>query len=299
MPNLQWEIELIQAMQAHFSSGLILLSKMFTLMGQEYPLVLIVLIFYYCIDKKFGKRLCVQLLTTLVWVPLIKNLVLRVRPYFAHPEIDILIPAVPTADPYDMMAQGYSFPSAHSACAAAAYPSVARRFKKKAVTIIAIVLTFCIGLSRFCVGAHYPTDVLVGWFIGGFAAIIISFAYKRIKNENLFNFILLLTGVPGLFYCESEDFFTGFGLMLGACFAYVFEEKFVKFEKAEGLLKNIVRVAFGIAIFLLFAQGIKFIFGESLTVRVIRYAAGSFAALGLCPMAFELFEGKKNEHITC
>lgn len=69
---------------------------------------------------------------------------------------------------------GFSFPSAHSASAVALYVMLALiaasairgRVRGPAWTA-AIAVVMAVGLSRIYLGAHYPTDVLAGWLIGG------------------------------------------------------------------------------------------------------------------------------------
>ena len=289
-----WEINLITVIQEHFGKLGILLSQFCSLLGQEYPLVLMVMIFFFCIDKKLGERLGISLMTVLIWAPMVKNIFLRRRPYFDHENVKILIAPSPTEDAYDLMAQGFSLPSAHSACSATAYPQLAYAIKKKwAVVLIGIGLPLIIGISRFCVGAHYPTDVLCGWALGIVSTIAVVLLKSKINNPDISNFILLITGIPGLFYCQSEDFFTGFGLLLGSCFGFMFERKFVDFKPTKKLIYNILRIALGICVFLAFAQGIKFIFGDTLLIRVIRYAIGAFMTLGIFPLIFTRYEKEK------
>ncbi|HEU4980861.1 MAG TPA: phosphatase PAP2 family protein [Solirubrobacterales bacterium] len=69
---------------------------------------------------------------------------------------------------------GFSFPSAHSASAVALYAMLAliaasamRGRARGSAWTVAIALVVAIGLSRVYLGAHYPTDVLAGWLIGG------------------------------------------------------------------------------------------------------------------------------------
>lgn len=66
------------------------------------------------------------------------------------------------ANIYDISAQGYSFPSAHSTNAVSVFGSLAVNLRKRWFTVIAIMIPLLTGISRFVVGAHYPTDVMAG-----------------------------------------------------------------------------------------------------------------------------------------
>jgi undecaprenyl-diphosphatase len=67
-----------------------------------------------------------------------------------------------------------SFPSGHSMMSAVVYLTqgvlLARIQKKRIIRfyilIIALLLSFLIGISRVYLGVHYPTDVLAGWSVG-------------------------------------------------------------------------------------------------------------------------------------
>lgn len=93
----------------------------------------------------------------------IKELVARARP----PEAASLVDAA-----------GHAFPSAHAASSVALYGLLAffllRRLDGPArPTAIGLTLAGvgAIGLTRIYLGAHYPSDVLAGWLVGGLVAI--------------------------------------------------------------------------------------------------------------------------------
>jgi membrane-associated phospholipid phosphatase len=84
-------------------------------------------------------------------------------------------------------AQGFSFPSAHSATSVAVYATIAfilirasrNGQSRVAVASLAAVLVIGVGLSRVLLGAHYPTDVLAGWTFGALLASLCWLAASR------------------------------------------------------------------------------------------------------------------------
>ncbi len=70
---------------------------------------------------------------------------------------------------------GYAFPSGHATEATAVYGMLAvvlasgtRRWRAKVLGWASAVLTAAVvGISRLYLGAHWLTDVLAGWALGG------------------------------------------------------------------------------------------------------------------------------------
>lgn len=81
-----------------------------------------------------------------------------------------------------MIIQTFSFPSGHAAGSLASFGIAAYALliylPSTAIYVIPITLVVCflIGISRIYLGAHYPSDVVGGWIVGGIGilAVIIS-----------------------------------------------------------------------------------------------------------------------------
>ena len=265
----------------------------FSIFGEELLLTLVFGTLYWGFRKKAGIHVGITLMTSLLWNPLIKNAFCRIRPYIAHSELRCLKP-VAKGDTYDSVIQGFSFPSSHSTAAVTCYGSIARFFKTRWLYIAAGILVLLVGLSRILVGVHYPTDVIGGYLLGIFSIIVIELLEKVIKDRRILYLLLALTAVPGFFYCTTEDFYTCAGLLFGVLPGILFEERFVRFEDARNIIKIIVRVLLGAAVFMGMSEGLKAVFRlfadsgkAALLLRTVRYACAAFVAVGVYPMLYK------------
>ena len=265
--------------------------------GEQLVLVLIMGFLYWGLNKEFGKYVGLNVLMVNVWNPLIKNVFLRMRPYFVPGyDVDLLRLVDESADAMDVAAQGYSFPSGHASGAVAAYGSLAVYEKnRKLLWVLALVLPLLVGFSRVYVGAHYPTDVLCGWLLGLLVVALVPWLRRKIRSRWLFYGVLLITSLPGFFYCTSNDYFSSFGMLIGFMLAEPFEEKYVRFENTSNLLRCVLRTLGGGFIYFGLNEALKQPFPKELLnggdmtaqlIRTLRYAAVIFADIGLYPMVF-------------
>ena len=71
------------------------------------------IVMLFCYRKEAGKRVALTALTAGMWFPMIKNIVLWIRPYMAHPENVTLIQATEAdADPMDIIQRDFPFRAA-------------------------------------------------------------------------------------------------------------------------------------------------------------------------------------------
>ena len=300
-----WEVSLIEWVQNAMGSVGTALARLFSFIGGETISLLLIIIMLFCYKKTAGKRVAMTVLTASMWFPMIKNIVLRVRPYMAHKDsIKVLQVVEADADPADIIQQGYSFPSGHGATAVSLFGSIGRELRKRWMWTLAVVMPLLIGLSRIAVGVHYPTDVLGGWAVGLLAIGFNILLAKYVKKEWVRYVIVLAVTVPGIFWCTSRDYFTALGLLIAAAVAFPYEEKYIQFKDTRNIWAMILRAAGSFAIYFALNKLLKMPFskewldsGELLAnlVRTARYAIILFVVIAVYPRVFPLFEkvGKK------
>lgn len=300
----EWEIRLMECIQSFMIPALEKFMEFITFFGEDLCMVLFLGLVYWVFDKKKGTRLGMTIMLTDLSFPLAKNIALRRRPYMDHPSIKRFVLIDKSADPMDIAAQGYSFPSGHSANSAALTTSLALLFKKKALKIIAVVLPLLAGISRFALGVHYPTDVLVGWIFGYAAAFLVYTLSNKFKNERVLYYMIFGISLVGIFFCKSNDYFSALGSTLGMLLGTAFEKKYVNFSQTKNPITAILRVAGGAAIYLALNTLMKMPFSAELlasasytqfAIRFVRYAIILFVETAIYPMCFGKINSKKTK----
>ena len=299
-----WEPALMEWLQSHIGSFGTSLMSFFSAFGEETIMIAFMCILYFIIDKEAAKFAARRFMIAGCFYAGIKNIVCRRRPYMVHGNVKCLKPVDKSADLMDVIAQGYSFPSGHSSGASSIYIGSAGYLKNGIFTIFSIVITLLVGISRFCLGVHYPTDVLVGWAIGICSIFLFSLLEKLIKQRWIIYLIFILLFIPGFFFCETNDFFANYGLMLGVFLGDLFEERFVKFEKPANIWFGILRIIGAVALYFGLNMALKLPFSSEFLssgttaahlVRAGRYFFVIFIPLGVYPACFKLFHKKEKQ----
>ncbi len=303
---MEWEVSMIEWIQKSLGGLNESVGKVMSFVGGEIGLLLVLMIVLFCWKKETGKRLALIITAVNTWLPMLKAVVLRPRPYMEYPDrVQGIADVGSSASLDDVAAQGYSFPSTHSASAMALFIPLAQAVKKKWMWIAAILITFLVGVSRAVTGMHYPTDILAGWALGLAGAGICLLLEKKVKNEWIRHLILLASVLPGLFFVRTEDYFTSLGLLIGLIAAIHFEEKFVNFRDTRNIPAMILRPVGAFALYFILNTLLKLPFSKeflaggtmgAFLVRAARYAVIIFVIIGVYPKVFPLFEklGKRN-----
>ena len=295
----QWEVDLITWLQEVMGKAGTSAAKAASFVGSETFTLLLLIVMLFCYKKEAGKRVAMTAITAGMLFPMIKNVVLRIRPYLAHKHIEVLQVVEPDADPSDIIQQGFSFPSGHSATAVSVFGGIGRELKKRWMWTLAVLLPLLIGFSRIMVGVHYPTDVLAGWAVGLAAIFFSMLLEKKVKREWVRWVILLAIALPGIFWCTSRDYFTALGLLIASAVAFPYEEKYVRYSDTRKVPAMILRCLGAFAIYFALNTLLKMPFSKEFLdsgtlpanlVRTARYAVILFIVIAVYPRVFPVFE---------
>ena len=148
-----------------------------TLVGEGWTALLLLPMLWHVRTRAFAGPLAAGVAAQGVLVWALKALIGRTRPWIA-----LGLPA-PIGSPHDC-----SFPSGHAAggfCVAmflavalpVAWPASPGR--ARLVTFVAFVYAALVASSRVYLGAHFPSDVLVGGLLGAAVGLVAARAYAR------------------------------------------------------------------------------------------------------------------------
>lgn len=299
-----FEVKLIEWCQANLPAPCIEIAKYATYLGDVVFMVGTVAFFYLCYDKKVGRKVILNAVLALIINCEIKNIFKRRRPYFDNESIKCLKTVDESYDPYDITKQGFSFPSMHSSNISAVSGSIYESYRKKPLLIVAIIVSIMVGISRFILGCHYPTDVLFGLLLGVITVVIFSKIQDKFNDTTTY-LIVLGFGIIGFLFCESEDFYSAYGIAIGFVLSEIFDKKYIRFKNTRNIVKIIARLAVACGVFLVVSEGLKLPFSEEVIdantlfahcYRTFRYAIASFMGMGLTPILYKynIFKLKDN-----
>jgi membrane-associated phospholipid phosphatase len=313
----EWGMAVIRAFQAAGNPAVTVIARALTLFGEPIVFIVLMPVILWCVDEKRGFRLALTVfLSNATNVALKQNLQV-IRPFTRDPSVGLVF------EP------SFSTPSGHAQNSGALYPTLllggavsagrknnARRINAPLISL-SIALPFLIGLSRIYLGAHYPTDVFLGWAIGAlfsFSALVIapalaraldrtsairkmrdSFAvYSQTTGRTAWSVKIALAAAVALFFnaLSKGDSSMG-GLLFGFITGYVLlTDKGEEFHAASGsLAAKIARLALGFAGLAVIYIGLKKALpGEGsewyALCRFIRYGLVGFWSSFIAPRLF-------------
>lgn len=283
-----FELDVLLFIQNLRTDWLNIIMQGITMLGEEVLMVLLIAALYFGVDKKYAQKLFYVTVSSIGLNGIIKNLVKFPRP-FATGKITCV---------REDTATGYSFPSGHTQTFATMSTSIAKKIKKSLISILVAILIVLVAVSRMYLGAHYPSDVVVGAVLGVTYALVMTSVWDKVKNKNLLYLITILVLTPfAIFFLINpdehfEDFFKVYGMLIGFLLAVIFEEKHAPLEYNVSFGKKVLRVVIGVALAFMVKEGVKLLnvfdlLRINLVFDAIRYGVLIFVALGVAPWIFK------------
>lgn len=290
--------------------------------GDGPALVALVLIVYWCVDKRTGQFAIMAFGAGNFVNQLVKNIACVYRPWIRDAAI---VPAERAIEG----AAGYSFPSGHTTGTASSLGSFAwlARKKHKWITVVCIIFILLMMFSRVFLGVHTPQDILVGLLI---AIVMIALAqlffnwidrYDALmpghNKDIIVMVIVLIASVLSVAFVMLKPYpadyvndvllvdpvsmqkgsFEAAGIMAGIAISWVLERRLVNFN-TEGLDKKARVIRFVIGVVLV---GITYLVTDLAFKAILPYNWAKLFALFfvvvvgifVAPLVFNKFE-KRN-----
>ncbi len=236
-------------------------------------LIIIAACIYWIIEKRVGFSLMLLFLFGSYLNLAVKGLLEIPRP--SGPEIKQL-----------SLFTGYSLPSAHAQNATTFGLITARTFRNQLFGIFTIILVLSIGLSRVYMGAHYPTDVVLGILAG--IALVATYSYllrfleSRITKLSFSKQILIVvtTMTPCFFGAPTPKAAVAVMMLSSFSIGWIFENRYLHSASLGTFKARSLQVLIGITglgLIVLLGRLLEFLPGHDLLIAT---ALGFWITLG-------------------
>lgn len=267
--------ELLKIIQGFTNPFFDLYFGVLTSTGNTLPIIIIMILLYYTINKEYSVRFVYLLVFSAHFNKIVKIFFHNPRPYLQDPTFRV------TTDVFGYQtiwgADGYSFPSGHSQTQGTAWSYIFSKHRKFPIVIAGTILLISIPLSRCYLGVHWPSDILVGVLFGFFLTIGFLFFDKKYSNKIyqldyskkillgmigsigllFLGFITLLIGSLFTFngaisltdphVWNEADLGTYPGILAGIVIGQILEQRHVNFEiKRDQYIVILFRALFGL-----------------------------------------------------
>ena len=294
---MEWEADFLHALQTTRNSFLDVLWSVLTLFGEEVVVIAVIMLVYWCIDKRKGFKMMNVYFLSCAVVAGVKALAGRTRPFDRYPgKVESVGDG--NTDP--------CFPSGHTNSATTLAALCVREFpKSRKFTIpIGIVIVLFVMFSRMYLGQHYPTDVLAGAAAGVLIVLLFGWLYDFLGNkEEYLAFVLVPAAVIATVFIGIFAMDTGFadtalkltGVMSSVYVCYFLQKRVVRFDAKASVRQNIVKYLIGAAGAMVIFLPFELSFVAELSLWITDYlrffllgvwlvlgAPALFGALGLC-----------------
>lgn len=282
-----FELEFLKWLEGLRTSFLNTVFEGITVLGEETLIILLVVALWFAFDKKLAQQVFFVTATSLSVNGIIKNFAKVPRPFTKG----ISCVRLDTAT-------GYAFPSGHTQGFATWSSFFAAKFKKAWLSILVAILVAAVAISRLYLGAHYPSDVIIGIALGTGIAVLGNYLFAKVKDvKKLYlGTLLFLTPFVVYFLFVADplfaDLFKTFGMVGGMVAVSFLDEKTEPLSYDVAWWKKIIRIVLGVVVAVALKEAIKRVnvfdvMQISLLIDAARYFVVVMAVGYLCPFLFK------------
>lgn len=281
------------------------LFSVITYLGDEVCFILIVLLMFWCVDKRMG-----YYLIAVGFAGTILNQTLKIM--FRVPRPWVLDPAFTIVESAREAATGYSFPSGHTQNAVGIYGCIALWDRRRWVKCLALLVVVLVPFSRMYLGVHTPMDVGVSAVLAAVLVLLFYPIMRRSDDKPVYMTAALaavaLIGVCSILYVMLASFPSDIdaenlshavgnawkltGAAIGIVLVWFVDAKHLHFETGAKWYAQILKIVLGAAVVL----GVKSVLKAPLHAilpdhlgDLIRYFTVAVTAGILWPMTFPYF----------
>lgn len=274
-----------------------------TYLGDEIAFLAVALVFFWCVDKKFG-----YYILSVGFLGTITNQFMKL--WFRIPRPWVLDENFTILEQAREGASGYSFPSGHTQSSVGLFGGIAYITKNKAVRAICVAIVFLVPFSRMYIGVHTPLDVGVAALMSAFFIFVLKPVIfgKDTKAFYIFLTIMMAISIGYLCFVELYPFpddidmhnlesglknaYTLLGSIAGMIIVYFVEDKWIRFQTKAVWWSQILKVAIGLGLVLAVKSGLKAPLDTAFGMHIgrsIRYFLIVIVAGILWPLSFKWF----------
>ena len=282
-----FELNFLKWLESLRTDFLNTLFEAITILGEETLIILFVVAIWFAVDRKLAQQVFFVTATSLSINGIIKNFAQVPRPFTKG----ISCVRVDTAT-------GYAFPSGHTQGFATWSSFFAAKFKKTWISILVGVLITAVAVSRLYLGAHYPSDVIVGVALGVGISLFGNYLFAKVKDVKkiYLGTFLILTPFIVYFLIAADllfaDLFKTFGMVGGMVAISFLDENTEPLSYDIAWWKKLIRIVIGVVLAVALKEAIKLlnvfeIMRISLLIDAVRYFIVVMTVGYLCPMLFK------------
>ena len=282
---LQWGIDVIIAIQRIRTPYVDNFFLAITKLGSGYIYYIVLPVIFWCANAAVSARFIFILFFSL-WVNSeFKTILHQPRPYNLDPSVKIGATGGP------------GLPSGHAQGSLVFWGYLSCWINTGWFYAFSSLIILLIAFSRLYLGVHFPTDIFGGWILG---FLILFLFYKfidgiekwlsslTVRQKIIIAFIiptLLSLIIPTIWSIHPMAFLAGFGM------GNIIERNFIKFDRAGGIWKKLVRSIIGLSGLAALYFGLNYIipisqsFSGLIFVYILHLVLGFWTSLG-APWAF-------------